>query len=55
MNGTLVSKNCQVALEVGASTYRLEKYYAKAVNYTLMVTALSLLQVRGCAAAPGRL
>lgn len=46
MNGTLTSKNCNIALRIGASTYRLDKYFAKAVNYTLMVTALSLVQVR---------
>ena len=46
LNGTLVSANCGLRLSLGATTYRLEVYYAKAVNYTLLVTTLSFLQVR---------
>lgn len=53
MNGTLVSRNCHVSLRVNASTYHLEKQYAKAVNYTLLVTGLSLIQVHHSRPSPG--
>ena len=46
LNGTLGSPNCGAALTLNATTYRLEVYYAKAVNYTLMITTLSFLQAR---------
>lgn len=45
MNGTLRSDNCHIAMSINASTFKVEVYYAKAVNYTLMLTTLSLLQV----------
>lgn len=46
LNGTLGSPNCGTVLAMNATTYRLEVYYAKAVNYTLMITTLSFLQAR---------
>ena len=45
MNGTLVSDNCGMVLDINATYVRLEEYYAKAVNYTLMITIVSFLQV----------
>ena len=45
MNGTLASANCALALRVGAATTHIQAYFAKAVNYTLMITALSFVQV----------
>ena len=47
LNGTLVSSNCGLKLAMGATTFRQEVYYAKAVNYTLLITTLSFLQVGG--------
>ena len=47
LNGTLVSLNCGLKLAMGATTFRQEVYYAKAVNYTLLITTLSFLQVGG--------
>jgi hypothetical protein len=46
MNGTLASGNCGLALRLGAATTHVQAYFAKAVNYTLMVTALSFVQAR---------
>ncbi|KAK9829544.1 hypothetical protein WJX72_006402 [[Myrmecia] bisecta] len=45
LNGTLISSNCGISLGINATTTHVETYYAKAVNYTLMVTALSFVQV----------
>lgn len=45
MNGTLASANCALALRVDAATTHIQAYFAKAVNYTLMITALSFVQV----------
>ena len=45
LNGTLLSRNCGMQLQVNATTFCKEVYEAKAVNYTFMVTALTLLQV----------
>ena len=45
-NGTLVSRNCGVRIAISASGVQLEKYYAKAINYTLMMTVIAFLQVR---------
>mmetsp|Transcript_12111 Transcript_12111/g.34059 ORF Transcript_12111/g.34059 Transcript_12111/m.34059 type:complete len:656 (+) Transcript_12111:510-2477(+) len=45
MNGTLVSSNCGLVVAVNATYVRLEEYYAKAVNYTLMITIISFIQV----------
>ena len=47
LNGTLASANCGLRLSLGATTFRQEVYYAKAVNYTLLITTLSFLQVQG--------
>lgn len=44
LNGTLVSANCGLKVTLGATTFRQEVYYAKAVNYTLLITTLSFLQ-----------
>ena len=45
LNGTLLSRNCGMQLQVNATTSRIEVYEAKAINYTFMVTALTFLQV----------
>ena len=45
MNGTLASGNCGLSLRIGAATTHIQAYFAKAVNYTLMITALSFVQV----------
>ncbi len=52
MNGTLASANCGLALRLGAATTHVQAYFAKAVNYTLMVTALSFVQARPPAPGP---
>lgn len=46
LNGTLSSPECGIALGLNATTTHVEEHYAKAINYTLMVTAISFLQVR---------
>lgn len=38
MNGTLVSENCGLVVAINATFVRLEQYYAKAVNYSFMIT-----------------
>ncbi len=45
MNGTITSQNCRIRLRLSAETTHMEQYYAKAVNYTLLITALSFIQV----------
>lgn len=45
LNGTLTSRNCGTRLTLSLATAHVEEYYSKAVNYTLMITALGLLQV----------
>ena len=45
MNGTLASGNCGLSLRLDAATTHIQAYFAKAVNYTLMITALSFVQV----------
>ena len=50
MNGTLASGNCGLSLRLDAATTHIQAYFAKAVNYTLMITALSFVQVRRCRA-----
>lgn len=45
LNGTLLSGNCGIQLQINATTTRIEVYEAKAVNYTFMVTALTFVQV----------
>ena len=47
MNGTLISRNCGLSVRISAASVQVEKYYSKAVNYTLMMTAVSFFQVRG--------
>jgi hypothetical protein len=44
MNGSLVSQVCGVALELNVSSTKVEVYYSKAVNYTLMITTLTFIQ-----------
>ncbi len=44
MNGTLVSRNCGLRVRISAASVQVEKYYSKAVNYTLMMTAVSFFQ-----------
>ena len=46
MNGTLSSPECGIVLGLNGTTTHIEEHYAKAINYTLMVTAVSFLQVR---------
>lgn len=46
VGGTISSSNCGVVLSLNASTTHVEAYYAKAVNYTAMVTILSFVQVQ---------
>ena len=45
LNGTLVSRNCGLRVRISAASVQVEKYYSKAVNYTLMMTAVSFFQV----------
>ncbi|CAK0754278.1 hypothetical protein CVIRNUC_002285 [Coccomyxa viridis] len=45
MNGTLSSPECGIMLGLNGTTTHVEEHYAKAINYTLMVTAVSFLQV----------
>ena len=46
MNGTITSQNCRIQLQLTAATSHQEQYYSKAVNYTLLITALSFIQAR---------
>ena len=50
VNGSITSPNCGLALGLNASTTHIEAYYAKAVNYTAMITLLAFVQVGGRAA-----
>ncbi|KAK9820806.1 hypothetical protein WJX74_006344 [Apatococcus lobatus] len=45
MNGTITSQNCHMQLQLFAETTHQEQYFSKAVNYTLLMTALSFIQV----------
>ena len=45
LNGTLLSGNCGVQLQINTTTTHIEVYEAKVVNYTFMVTALTFVQV----------
>eukprot|EP00854_Cymbomonas_tetramitiformis_P003093 gene3093-3926_t len=44
-NGTVVSENCDIELEVNTTSIQLQAYYNKAINYTLMVTCIGLAQM----------
>jgi hypothetical protein len=44
-DGALWSEQCGVNLAVNTTSIQLQKYYNKAINYTLMVTCISFLQV----------
>ncbi len=44
MGGTLVSEDCGLALQLNATATKVEVYYSKAVNYTLMITTLTFIQ-----------
>jgi len=44
-DGELVSSNCGVNLHINTTSIQLQAYYDKAINYTLMVTCLSVVQV----------
>lgn len=46
LSGTLSSPECGIVLRVNGTTTHVEEHYAKAINYTLMATAVSFLQVR---------
>jgi hypothetical protein len=55
VNGTISSPNCGVTLGLNATTTHIEAYYAKAVNYTVMITVLAFAQVGlGCVHGRGR-
>ena len=43
--GLLTSPNCGVELRINTTSIQLQAYYNKAINYTLLVTCISLLQV----------
>ncbi len=45
MNGTLAAAGCGILVRLSATTTHIERYYAKAVNYTLMITGVSFFQV----------
>ncbi len=44
-NGSLYSPNCHIVLDLNSTSVSLDAYYAKAVNYSLMMTAISFVQV----------
>lgn len=50
LNGTLESRDCGVRVALGAETQHLERYYAKATRYTLVISVLTFVQV--CRGAP---
>jgi hypothetical protein len=54
VNGTISSSNCGVVLGVNATTTHIEAYYAKAINYTVMITLLAFAQVRLGTTSTGR-
>ena len=45
LTGTLYSRNCGIRLAVSLSSAHTEAYASKAVNYTLMISAVGFLQV----------
>ena len=45
MAGMISSQNCNVSLAVDAASFHLEKYYTKAVHYTLVVAILTFVQI----------
>ena len=45
LKGTLASAACGIRLRLSAATTHIEQYYAKALNYSLMITIVSFLQV----------
>lgn len=45
MNGSIFSTNCGVRLQLNATVTDIERQYRKAVNYTLMTTAIAFIQV----------
>lgn len=47
-NGSLHSPNCHISLALNSTSVSLDAYYAKAVNYSLMMTAISFVQVCCC-------
>lgn len=53
LNGTLESRDCGVRVALGAETQHLERYYAKATRYTLVISVLTFVQVCLGAASPG--
>jgi hypothetical protein len=44
LEGTLSSVNCALTLALNGTTTHMEEQFAKAINYTLMITAVSFLQ-----------
>lgn len=52
-NGSLYSPNCHVSLSLNSTSVSLDAYYAKAVNYSLMMTAISFVQVCLCGGGGG--
>lgn len=45
LNGTLGSRNCGVALSMNLTMTHMEKLNSKSIKYTLMMTAVSFIQV----------
>ncbi len=51
LNGTLSSRNCGVALSMNLTMTHMEKLNSKSIKYTLMMTAVSFIQVSRCVCA----
>lgn len=45
MTGVLSSPNCNLSLRLEGESFQLEKYYTKAVHYTLVVAIVTFLQI----------
>ena len=45
LNGTLGSRNCGVAISMNLTMTHMEKLNSKSIKYTLMMTAVSFIQV----------
>lgn len=45
LDGAIESVNCDIGLRISATTIALDSYYNKIINYTLMITAVSFIQV----------
>ncbi|GMH33221.1 hypothetical protein BSKO_01055 [Bryopsis sp. KO-2023] len=45
MLGSLSSPNCNVSLSLNATSFQLEKFYAKSVHYTVVATIVTFAQI----------